>query len=266
MEHDTSQTLAFIAFHISDQVDIARFRADFSGTLLHGTSREAFYSMNTHGYVHLFHHGVVVLCGANDAEVTQILNLLADYCVDPLPERLREDLDIRISPGSPIRVGFDDVEVPELDEDGVRVVMRIMARSVAMRYFSREIEQLLESLGQMAGQLEQTGRLSLGKRRILELIGRSLNTRNRIVESIYVFDVPPIVWENEALDRLDTGLIDYFDLPFRQKGLSTRLNTIESHIQVFSELYHYRESSRLEWIIILLITIEVVDLVVTRLL
>ncbi|BCS97519.1 hypothetical protein DSLASN_31510 [Desulfoluna limicola] len=266
MVNDTPQTLSFVAFHISDQVDIPRFRADFSATLLHSTSREVFYAVGADGYVHLFNYGVVVVCGLNDAEVTQILNLLSGYSLQPLVERLREDLDVRICPGEPFRFGFDDVAVPELDANGVRVVMRIMARSVAIRYFSGEIEQLLEGLGDMAVQLERTGRLALGKRRIQELIGRALNTHNRIISCVYVFDVSTIVWENQDLERLDTGLTDYFDLPFRQKGISTRLNTIESHIQVFSELSHNRESSRLEWIIILLIAIEVADLFISRLL
>jgi len=44
------------------------------------------------------------------------------------------------------------------------------------------------------------------------------------------------------------------------------LRIIEDNLRVFSEIINQRESSLLEWIIILLILVEVFDLLITKLL
>ena len=101
---------------------------------------------------------------------------------------------------------------------------------------------------------------------MMRFIGRALNTQNDIAENIYIFDAPDLVWDDEFLDRLNQGLIKHFDLRVRFSEIEYTLRIIEDNLRVFSEIINQRESSLLEWIIILLILVEVFDLLITKLL
>ena len=100
----------------------------------------------------------------------------------------------------------------------------------------------------------------------MRFLGRALNTQNDIAENIYIFDSPELVWEDEYLDKLHKGLIKHFDLRVRFNEVEYTLRIIEDNLTVFREIIHQRESNLLEWIIIILILVEVVDLFLTKVL
>jgi uncharacterized Rmd1/YagE family protein len=99
-----------------------------------------------------------------------------------------------------------------------------------------------------------------------KFLGRALNTQNDIAENIYIFDAPESVWEDQFLDKLHQGLIKHFDLRVRFSELEYTMRIIDDNLTVFREISHQRESSLLEWIIILLIFVEVIDMIISKLL
>ena len=100
----------------------------------------------------------------------------------------------------------------------------------------------------------------------MRFIGKALNTQNDIAENIYIFDAPDLVWEDEYLDKLHQGLMKYFDLRIRFSEVEYTLRIIEDNLSVFREIIHQRESSLLEYIIIVLILVEVFDLLISKIL
>jgi uncharacterized Rmd1/YagE family protein len=92
-----------------------------------------------------------------------------------------------------------------------------------------------------------------------------LNTQNDIADNIYIFDAPELVWDDEYLDRLNVGLRKHFDLRVRFSEIEYTLRIIEDNLRVFREISHQRESNTLEWIIIILILVEVFDLFISKL-
>ncbi len=67
--------------------------------------------------------------------------------------------------------------------------------------------------------------------------------------------------------NLNQGLIKHFDLRVRFSEIEyTSAYNRRQSLRVFSEIINQRESSLLEWIIILLILVEVFDLLITKLL
>ena len=100
----------------------------------------------------------------------------------------------------------------------------------------------------------------------MRFLGRALNTQNDIAENIYIFDAPDQVWDDEFLDKFYQGLMKHFDLRVRFSEIEYTLRIIEDNLTVFREIIHQRESSLLEYIIILLILVEVFDLLITKIL
>jgi len=108
--------------------------------------------------------------------------------------------------------------------------------------------------------------LKISRKNMMRFIGRALNTQNDIAENIYIFDAPDLVWDDEYLDKLHQGLSKHFDLRVRFSEIEYTLRIIEDNLSVFREIINQRESSLLELIIIVLILVEIVDLLITKLL
>jgi len=90
--------------------------------------------------------------------------------------------------------------------------------------------------------------------------------KNRIAENLYIFDSPPETWENEQLDRLHNELKKNFDLQDRFRDVSEGLQIVKDNLELFKDILQYRTSLLLEWIVIILIAVEVINFFLGKLL
>jgi uncharacterized Rmd1/YagE family protein len=87
---------------------------------------------------------------------------------------------------------------------------------------------------------------------------------NRITENLYIFDSATSTWEDETLDKIDIELKKTFDLQSRYRSIHEELEIIKENLGLFKDIMHHRKSSALEWIIIVLILVEVVNLIISK--
>jgi uncharacterized Rmd1/YagE family protein len=146
----------------------------------------------------------------------------------------------------------------------LRLIMLHVSQSVALDHFEAQTNRLLEETNFHTQVLEQKGKLDLGGTALKKYIGKTLNLKNRITEHLYIFDSPEETWENEELGRLDTGLKKTFDLQARFRTIEEGLAIVKENLELFRDLLQHRQSNFLEWIIILLILVEVVNLFVEK--
>ena len=106
--------------------------------------------------------------------------------------------------------------------------------------------------------MEHHGKLSISKTNLLKYIGRVLNVKNSIVDNLYILDDPNLVWDNEELNLLNRHLKANFDINPRFKDLDYRLQIVENNLTLFTDVLNVRESARLEWIVIILIALEII--------
>ncbi len=91
-------------------------------------------------------------------------------------------------------------------------------------------------------------------------IGRTLNIKNHITANLFIFDSPEETWEDENLNKLDDGLKKTFDLQARFRTILEGLGIVKENLELFKDILQYRNSTLLEWIIIILILVEVLNL------
>jgi uncharacterized Rmd1/YagE family protein len=258
--------LRLSAILVANQLDLKGLKAFLDLKPLADSSSEVFYKLGDSRYQYFFNYGVMVLCGHTEDEIKWTVKTCTPFMRNPLTSSLRDDLDLKISPGAQLLFEFNEVVVDHVDDKIIRIAMFNLAQSVALDYYHQTTENLLTEIKGFTRDLETTGKLSLGRRAMMKFIGKALNTQNDIADNIYIFDAPELVWDDEYLDLLQKGLKQQFDLRVRFSEIEYTMRIIEDNLSVFREISHQRESSILEWIIILLILVEVFDLLISKLL
>jgi required for meiotic nuclear division protein 1 len=258
-----SEIVKLHAFLVSNQIDLKGIKSLFETKPLADSSSELFYGSEGK-YEYFSNYGVIVFAGYTEEEMKAAIQAVDGYLKDPEKTRLRDEFQIRVDPGRVVTFEFAEAIVPRLGDMSVRVAMLNLAQSVALDDYHRVSEDLLTQVKGFANQLERTGNLRISRNNMHRFLGKALNTQNEIAENIYIFDAPDLTWDNEDLDKLHQALIKHFDLKVRFSEIEYTLRIIENNLTVFREIIHQRESNLLEFIIILLILVEVFDLFITK--
>ena len=104
--------------------------------------------------------------------------------------------------------------------------------------------------------LSNRGKLVLPHKEVLKIVGFAMEVRAAVLDSLTLFDDPPETWESEALAHLDSDLYAQFDLDERLEAIREKLAYLQDAGSTFLGLLNTRKAENLEWIIILLILIE----------
>lgn len=259
-------TIKLSAILVSSQLDIKGIRSFLDVKPLADSSTELLVRFSENRYQSYFNYGVVVFSGHSEEEMKIAIRAISPYLKAPNNNWLRDDYNLQVKPGVELEFEFDGLVVEHLDDHVVRIAMLNLAQSVALDHFNSTSETLLTEVKGFTKELELKGKLSLSRRNMLKFIGKALSTQNEIADTIYIFDAPEMVWDNEFLDRLNQGLKKHFDLRVRFSEIEYTLRIINENLSTFREISNQKENSFLEWIIILLILVEVFDLLISKLL
>ncbi|MEX0360164.1 MAG: RMD1 family protein [Allomuricauda sp.] len=253
-----------IAFHVAKSIDISGCRSEFGSKLVFGDRDELFYQ-ESDGFISIFRYGTVSLFGFDETKVSTILRKLQHFGNGWKTSDLKEEVTIVLQQEllAP-RVANDKVVLPIANTEAVRLTLLHLSQSVALDHFARLSEQILKETRKHTTHLELFGKLDIGGKKLKKHIGRVLNINNQISEHLYIFDSHEVVWEDETLDQLDKSLKHLFDLKERYRTIKEQGHIIKENLSLFKDIMEHRESSRLEWVIIILILVEVLDLFITR--
>ncbi|MBL0740298.1 RMD1 family protein [Chryseolinea lacunae] len=260
------QTVKLSAFLVANQFDIKAIKTFFDIKPLADSSSELFYVFDEKKFQYYFNFGVVVFAGYTEDEMKWAIKTVQPFQRNEVTPWLRDDHIVHATEGSELRFDFDELILEKIDDKVIRITMFNLAQSVALDHYHAITENLLTEAKVFTNQLEQTGKLKISRKNMMRFLGRALNTQNDIAENIYIFDAPDQVWDDAYLDKLHQGLIKHFDLRVRFSEIEYTLRIIEDNLSVFREIINQRESNLLEWIIIILILVEVFDLLITKLL
>lgn len=247
------------AIQIAEAFNIKKLRTEY-GIEAHSSSpSEIFYTLNDKKrYLYIFDYGVVVLANYTASEKKELIDFVKNYATTIVDLDLFEEYQIEIDPNiSRVVIKNDYVSVPYVDPSVLRIIMLNIGQSVALDYYEVLTNELITSSKEYILELEKCGRLSISKTNLLKYIGKVLNVKNSIVDNLYILDDPNLVWDNEELNLLNRHLKANFDINPRFKDLDYRLDIVEDNLKLFTDVLNVRESSRLEWIVIILIFLEI---------
>jgi uncharacterized Rmd1/YagE family protein len=255
--------LPVVSYQIADSIDVKSFKTVSGEGIYHYDADELFYKTGAETYVYVFKYGVVCFLNADKGLCKRFLDKIAPYCKNPFGQHLTEEFQIETN-ARENKFGYNKIEIVNADTETLRLIMLNVSQSVALDYFSDQANLLLEETNSQTSLLEKKGKLAISGKNLKKYIGRTLNLKNRIAENLYIFDSPPETWEDENLNRIDVELKRTFDLQERFRDIREGLEIIRENLELFKDLLQYRNSTFLEWIIIVLVAAEVVNILIDK--
>jgi uncharacterized Rmd1/YagE family protein len=256
--------LHVVSYQIADSIDVRAFRAAYKEGIYHYDADELFYKTGEETYIYIFKYGVVCFTNCSEAGREEFLQRIAPFGKNVFELKLSEEFEVETD-AKENKFGYNKIEVTKPDEEVIRLIMLNVSQSVALDYFQEQTNLIQEETNEYTLRLEQKGRLSMSRRDLKMYIGKTLNLKNRIAENLYIFDSPPETWEDENLNRIDLGLKRTFDLQDRYRDIREGLEIVKENLELFKDLLQYRNSTFLEWIVIILIAVEVLNLLFDKL-
>jgi uncharacterized Rmd1/YagE family protein len=155
-------------------------------------------------------------------------------------------------------VSFDEIRLTELTVEKLKLVSLVFGQSVALDRFELEVTEALKRFDPVVTELRESGRLALRQAEVMRAIGFGLSVRSAVLANLTLFDKPPEAWESETLSRLNSMLYAQFDLDERLAAINQKLEYFADVNSTIMDVLNNRKSQRLEWIIIILIFVEIV--------
>lgn len=255
--------LHVVSYQIADSIDVRGFRASYKEGIYHYDADELFYKTGEFSFIYVFKYGVVCFMNFSEAERDAFLQRIASFCRNVFELKLSEEFEVETN-ARENKFGYNKIEIVQPDIEVLRLVMLNVSQSVSLDYYSQLTELLQEETNGHIQSLERRGRLMISGQSLKRYIGKTLNLKNRIAENLYIFDSPPETWEDENLNRIDLGLKRTFDLQERYRNIREGLEIIKENLELFKDLLQYRNSTFLEWIIIVLVFLEVLNLLLDK--
>lgn len=255
--------LQVLSYQIADSIDTKLFRAAYKEGIYYYDADELFYKTGPEAFVYVFKYGVVCFLNYDESRTQAFLERISPYCKNLFEQKLSEEFQVETN-ARENKFGYNKIEIVNPDIETFRLIMLNVSQSVALDYYSEQTNLLLEETNYHTQSLEKKGKLDISGNNLKKYIGKTLNLKNRISENLYIFDSPPETWEDENLNKIDLGLKRTFDLQERFRDIREGLEIIKENLELFKDLLQHRNSTFLEWIIIVLVFLEVLNLLIDK--
>ena len=210
--------------------------------------------------VYLYYYGGVVFLNCDEGMVRDFAAGMAGFteAFREFPNvKYQEHYSLKVRAGEELEIGNDGAVVPVYDRAFIDIIAFVIAKSVALERIEEQVDTVLDEMEVLIAQLGQ-GKLNIPDKRLALLASKILNFKYRSISFIMVLDKPDITWDNQEADRLYLTMANLFELNQRYNEIKHKSETLMDITEVFSSLSHAKRASQLEWIIIVLIFIEIV--------
>ncbi|MDF2966114.1 MAG: hypothetical protein K0Q51_1502 [Rickettsiaceae bacterium] len=208
-----------------------------------------------------FPFGCVTIWGADESEDKSIIEELVNCEIDHNNDYTYDVIYYRYDDKSE-RTYIDEEKNEIILNDSSAFVKLSMshalAQSVKLEVLEKSVAALLDKTTPIQRELAKKGSVSMSKTEISKQIGVLFNERYSINMHSDILDTPEFFWRRPSYEPLYLMTAEFQDIQVRQNILNHRLDMIHELYSILSNELNYKHSTRLEWIIIILIAIEVV--------
>lgn len=219
---------------------------------------------HTTGSVFIAKNGSVVLWPNANSTYSAYKKIIEKHIMAPIKlpigttSSLTESIDIKEGKQSRIMKGILYLPQDSSAADKIAVSLALMS-AVQLNHMELSIRMKLVLSNDVLARLRRSvskGNLDRLAERLFEFQTYAHKTRYLLNLEHDPLEVPDVLWDDEKLCTLFMATLATFDVPQRVEKLNSRISWELDSLQSHSEYIRHKHSSRLEKIIILVITVE----------
>ncbi|WCJ19387.1 hypothetical protein M5689_001680 [Euphorbia peplus] len=154
--------------------------------------------------------------------------------------------------------GLDYIMLQFLNIVGVRTVGSVLGQSIALDYYGRQVDGMVAEFTDINRGMEKTGTFSMDSKKLFQIVGKANSNLADVILKLGLFDRSDIAWKDAEYAQIWECLRDEFELTQRFASLDFKLKFVEHNIRFLQEILQNRKSDFLEWLIIVLISVETI--------
>jgi uncharacterized Rmd1/YagE family protein len=211
-----------------------------------------------------FDYGCVVFWGLSTREEKAAIAELSAFTIDavsPTEQSTSYDtmeyvFDRKANPQRPIR--FDRMRLRSLQLEEKMALSYAMAQSSKLFVFESRVLDSVEMTRYLPKELAKNGRIDSSKKALNQQIGELFVEQTEVNLFSSILDTPDFLWDNDEHLPAYQYTRSYLEVDDRVALLNSRLAVIRDLLDVLTGQVADSNSTRLEWIVIWLISVEIV--------
>jgi uncharacterized Rmd1/YagE family protein len=132
-----------------------------------------------------------------------------------------------------------------------------LAQSVDLSSFEEIIQELIDKTDYIPDTLKAKGAIDISAKEISKLRGEILEMKGFVNFHFNLLDIPEFFWEYPDLEHSYVWAAKYLEIQKRVDIFNRKLGMLEELLDVLGDEQKHNHSTKLEWIIIILIVIEI---------
>lgn len=219
-------------------------------------------------FLYIFYFGSLVFVNLSFPEIQDIINYLVKIdkdIGDGVPFKYSEDFKLEVADDfrseededKNFEIRYNYCIAGKLKSYYLDIVATVIAKSVALESVEFNIDNLLDEIEDIIVFLDK-GRLDLSDKQLAKMSGKVLRFKYNTISSLMLLDKPDVAWKFEDAEDFFLELSTLFEMNDRYEKIRHKSETLLDITEVFTGLTHSKRGNRLEWMVIILIAVELV--------
>ncbi|MEI7511808.1 MAG: RMD1 family protein [Candidatus Peregrinibacteria bacterium] len=238
---------------------IPELRALLMGTNLPVSQEyDTFLVKRDDSYLCCFPFGTLVFWGFSDTEREPFMDLLKPALLNPFVEPYTDDFLVTEGEVVAFSVNQDTFRFPHTPKkEDILAVSFALAKSTAFNHLEKTIEDTIAAVEPLPQELARYGKVQMGNKALRKSIGQILQRKHEVNLALPLSETPDYFWENPDLESYYHKTAKYLELSQRSNTLNQKLSILHETLDVLRDESNVRNSTVLEWVVIILIAIEI---------
>jgi uncharacterized Rmd1/YagE family protein len=209
-------------------------------------------------YLLVTSYGVIVLTNWSPSFEEKALSILKPFLNKPFSSFANsEEIKVVIDPNQKIRVLFDKIILPFIEEKCLLIISLLLSQSVGLESYEKRVDQLLDVLSQEIGRMSNRT-FSFRTGSLIKNINEIMLLRQELVSNLGILDKPDLTWQDANLDFLYTHFRDSLELTERVKVLSEKFKLLQQNTTTALEIISAQRTQLLDLAIVALFILEII--------
>jgi len=210
-------------------------------------------------FVYIFAFGAIVFWGIDPDRALALTSALEQYADDPAIQLEKDEFSYEVGAKTVIDE-ISDTIILENDTDAFYKLSLsyALAQSIKLASHEKELRQTIDKMAFIPKSLARTGKTALKRTEIAKKMGELYLQKSSINSNLNIMHTPRVIWDHSEIEPHYHMAADFLDLHSRVESLNMGLTMIQDLLEILEDQLNHKHSSMLEWIIIVLIFVEVV--------